>query len=182
MNIYHLVEWPTGCGLYDPAMAVSCQKGQGSGSCLVHKSGYLISSNLILEFWGMHRDLLVSVLHWNPEEVDSNTNRGIDELSSESRGKQAKLKTFPGPCPFMWATTRRYGPDLDGSSDPKWSQFKVGLLTSNNLTKKISHRYAQLLGLFWSRCGQVVKQVYHLAPQVFGCCFFYFLENILISL
>lgn len=79
MNICNLLEWPTGRGLYDPALAVPCHKGQRSGNYLVHKSGCLISSSLILEFWGMPRELLVSVLHWNPEDVDSNTNRGMSQ-------------------------------------------------------------------------------------------------------
>lgn len=74
MNIYNLLAWLTGCGLCGPVMAVSHQKGQGSGSCLVHKSGCFISPNLIAGFWGMPKQLLGSVLHWNLEEIGYDSN------------------------------------------------------------------------------------------------------------
>lgn len=62
---------------------------------------------------------------------------GVDELMGEREGKTAKTKSFPLPCLFMWATTRSCGLDVDGSSDPNRSQFKLGLPTPNDPTKKI---------------------------------------------
>lgn len=79
MNICNLLAWLTGCGLCGPAMAVSCQKGQRSGSCLVHRSGCLISPNLIGGFWGMPRELLGSILHWNQEEIGYDSSGGMSQ-------------------------------------------------------------------------------------------------------
>lgn len=78
-NKCNLFSWLTGCGLCGPVMAVSRQKGQGSGSCLVHKSGCLISPSLIWEFWRMPRELLGSIPHWNLGEIGYDTNGEVSQ-------------------------------------------------------------------------------------------------------
>lgn len=89
----------------------------------------------------MPRELLGSIPHWNLGEIgydmEECLSNGVDELVGEREGKPAKPKSFPVPCPFMWATTRSCGLDLDGSSYPSRSQFKVGLPTPNDTTRKI---------------------------------------------
>lgn len=68
----------------------------------------------------MPRELLGSIPHWNLGEIgydmEECLSNGVDELVGEREGKPAKPKSFPVSCPFMWATTRSCGLDLDGSS------------------------------------------------------------------
>ena len=56
----------------------------------------------------------------------------VDELASESEGKQAKSKE-----PVFFKV---------GCHQKAWPRFRMGLSASNNLIKKIPHRSAQGLG------------------------------------
>lgn len=42
-------------------------------------TGCLHSSNLLLEFQGIPRELLVFYLHWNPEDVGCQASKGLTQ-------------------------------------------------------------------------------------------------------
>lgn len=81
-------------------VAISLQKGQGSGSCLAHETECLSSPSLVLESQGSPRQLLVFSLHWNSEEVGFNTSKGMSgeqnrwTCSPEWEKADKKPKTF----------------------------------------------------------------------------------------
>ena len=60
-------------------MAISLQKGQGSESFLDHETGSLTSTNLAMQSQECPRELLIFSLHWNPEEVGSNTSKRMSQ-------------------------------------------------------------------------------------------------------
>ena len=86
----------------------------------------------------MSHQLQISGLHWNPEEVGSNTSKEIDqeqnrELPSEREGKHAKSRTLLPPWPLF-----RLLPEAV-------SRFRVGLLTASDPIKKNPSQVCQLL-------------------------------------
>ena len=71
----------------------------------------------------------------------------IDELASESEGKQAKPKKIPSSVSFYV-----------GCYQKVWPTFKVGLLTSNDQLRKSLTGVPAAGVLVDSRCGQVDSQ------------------------
>ena len=87
----------TGRGPASLTMAVFLWTDRGFGGCIVHKIVCFTHRYLVLKSEAIPRELLVLSLHWNPKAA-SNTR--------ESKGKQAKPKSFLLPCPLVWASTR----------------------------------------------------------------------------
>lgn len=57
------------------------------------------------------RDEIVFTLRWNHKEVGYNTRRGMlssgmDELASDNKGKQAKIRLLPFPGPPLKVSTQ----------------------------------------------------------------------------
>lgn len=84
-------------GLCSPTMAVPQGKCKESSSCSDHEAGCFWSPSLILEPGKIPQLLPLFSLHWNL----AGCNR-VNELASESEGKQAKRKICH-PCTFLWA-------------------------------------------------------------------------------
>lgn len=92
-------------------MTVSLWKSGESGSHSVHSSGWTQQSQPGLEILEDPGEQMVFSLCWNPGEVGFNR---LEELAYRSESKQGweEGTKFLLPCPVMWATTKRCGPDL----------------------------------------------------------------------
>lgn len=94
--IWDLLEWFMYCDPASPIMTVSQRKDQDIQA---------IRLNISADFQ--------SVLESLRSILENECLHEIDEISNESEGKQAKSKSFFFSCSFLWAATRRYGPNLE---------------------------------------------------------------------
>lgn len=113
-------------------------EGWESSSCSVYRTGCLSKPDLTLEAWKIPGEIMIFSLHWELEEVSSNTKKyngssRTGGLASKSAGKQAK-------CNISFFHVLLFRVDLD-SHQKMWLRYSMGLPASNNLIKKISHRH-----------------------------------------
>lgn len=123
----------TGCGLSSPKMAISCQKGQGSGSCSIHETGCLSSPSLVLKFWKFlecHSSAYVGFWR-NHSPVKGWFRNRVNELASQREGRQAKSNSFFIHEPLhRQAATRTCGHDLRLVFPPQMTLLGKSLIST----------------------------------------------------
>lgn len=68
------------CDPSSPTMAASLWEGHESSNHFVCDLGSLDNPSLVLESQGGPREMPGFSLHWNPEEVGSNSSRGMGQV------------------------------------------------------------------------------------------------------
>lgn len=140
--MHDLLEWLVDVIRVHRWLCPDGDQGQRSGGCLIHDTGCLSSSDLVLESQGCPRVLPVFRLCCNPQEVGSNasqaTTRRQDRWTCQSaRGQAGKKQMLPSSLSFYVGCHPKAQP-----------RFREGLLTSNDPINKILHWLVRLLGFY----------------------------------